>query len=259
LYSVALHEIGHSLGVRTHSNTIGDALYPNDSYYSGSRNQLTSRDIATIEKLYTLKVGVSNPPGITLVRYSQYFNLIQQASKAYNEHNFQDAIPLLQQAYALYDREPETQFVLASSHYMLHQYGVALPLLLKLSAEPGERQGTSVQLAGMCLIKLAEVDEQVGQMAVAEEKYRTASRLLNQHVNRTPMRPEVAANVQQQIQWLNQRGMSNVIISDQESTTEEPSLKKKGWRRFLDGSTSSNQLPVMMQLPASFGFGMSRF
>lgn len=59
LFTVALHEFGHGLGLG-HSSVAGSVMYP---YYSGARRTLAADDIAGIRALY----GVPEPCTITLL------------------------------------------------------------------------------------------------------------------------------------------------------------------------------------------------
>ncbi|OGI01263.1 MAG: hypothetical protein A2Y25_01895 [Candidatus Melainabacteria bacterium GWF2_37_15] len=56
LYTTALHELGHALGIRGHSSNKSDIMYSavNDV------NELSSRDINTLSLLYTLDPDISN-------------------------------------------------------------------------------------------------------------------------------------------------------------------------------------------------------
>lgn len=57
-YTVALHELGHSLGLG-HSNVFGSVMYP---FYGGALRTLTADDIAGIQAIY----GVSLPGAVLL-------------------------------------------------------------------------------------------------------------------------------------------------------------------------------------------------
>lgn len=67
VYSTALHEIGHMLGIKEHSDN------PNDVMAAASATtQLTARDINTMKRIYARKADYTNPPGYHLSHFEAF-------------------------------------------------------------------------------------------------------------------------------------------------------------------------------------------
>jgi len=62
-YTVALHELGHSLGLE-HSSDINSVMYP---VYQGARRTLKADDIAGIQAIYGLQQVVPEPASVCLL------------------------------------------------------------------------------------------------------------------------------------------------------------------------------------------------
>lgn len=56
IYAVAIHELGHSLGLLGHSDNAGDIMYAENQHVT----QPSGRDMNTLRKLYTLAADVNN-------------------------------------------------------------------------------------------------------------------------------------------------------------------------------------------------------
>lgn len=56
IYTTALHEIGHSLGLNGHSSDKTDIMYP----VTSSNNKISKRDIQTLKLLYSILPDISN-------------------------------------------------------------------------------------------------------------------------------------------------------------------------------------------------------
>lgn len=59
MYSVALHEIGHALGINGHSSSKGDVMYPSVTSRT-EKQKLSSRDILTVKWLYKVDKNTLN-------------------------------------------------------------------------------------------------------------------------------------------------------------------------------------------------------
>lgn len=84
VYRLSLHEVGHLLGLMGHSRSPKDIMFPSLAMASG----LSSRDTATLRKLYAQKAQISNPAKITLTEYRQTpeYLSIQSAIEALHSH-----------------------------------------------------------------------------------------------------------------------------------------------------------------------------
>lgn len=84
VYRLSLHEIGHLLGLMGHSRNPRDVMFPSLSMAKG----LSSRDTASIRKLYRLNAQISNPDRITLTAFRRTlgFQATQAAADAINSH-----------------------------------------------------------------------------------------------------------------------------------------------------------------------------
>ena len=71
--SIALHEIGHMLGLRAHSTQRSDVMYPSMTPESWETPQhLSTRDINTLHRVYEAKADYKSPPGYHLSNFDQF-------------------------------------------------------------------------------------------------------------------------------------------------------------------------------------------
>lgn len=73
IQSVSLHEIGHMLGLKVHSDSRQDVMYPSTTVSDWSDVQhLSQRDINTMRLVYASKPDYSNPEGYHLVNFEKF-------------------------------------------------------------------------------------------------------------------------------------------------------------------------------------------
>ncbi|HEY9688146.1 MAG TPA: matrixin family metalloprotease [Coleofasciculaceae cyanobacterium] len=68
LYSVALHEIGHMIGIKEHSDNPTDIM----AEATNETLHLTARDINTMKRIYASKPHYTNPPGYHLSHFEDF-------------------------------------------------------------------------------------------------------------------------------------------------------------------------------------------
>lgn len=73
IQSVALHEIGHMLGLKAHSNLPSDVMFPASPQSAWHDVQhLSNRDINTLKLVYQSKPDFSNPEGYHLANFDKF-------------------------------------------------------------------------------------------------------------------------------------------------------------------------------------------
>ena len=128
---MALHEIGHSLGLTGHSTN------PQDVMYKASRvATLSSRDLETVRALYQQDLPASNIPGVPLARIHQYVALLQETNDLINQGKLRKASDKLEESKTYYSEQGSLeQFLEGYLAYRRKRYKQAKTLLTTLSEE----------------------------------------------------------------------------------------------------------------------------
>lgn len=252
LHNVTLHEVAHSLGLMGgHSSNPSDVLFPSDKYDGELKKAPTARDINTLVKLYALTPDVINPPGIHLVRYSRYTELLKQGAEAYNAKNYPLAYQTYQNALAIYDQEPDARLFAGLSAYYLKRYDEAAPYFLMVSAVPGEYQAEGLKMTAYSVIKSGELDDKAGNSQRAEQKYAYAQRLLFGKMNTMPMEADDAKAMRDALNWVNERlaMRGNGVIQWQGDETPATASGKKPKKRWFSSLFSGGDMAVPIMVP----------
>lgn len=164
---VALHEIGHLLGIRGHSP------HPEDIMFASMQprvSHLSGRDIATIRALYRLKPEITNPTGIHLLQYKHFLYYVQLGYTAHRQKNYANAYEYFLKARGYYPSDPKIGYLLGMSAYSLKRYDESIRYLKPLAAEPGEQQNHALYyLAGAYMSQAAAAFES-GKTQAGKEK-----------------------------------------------------------------------------------------
>lgn len=171
LMHVALHEVGHALGIKGHSANPKDIMYPN---VQPGVVHLSSRDISTMRLLYQQKPTITNPVGIHLVQYKHYLYYMRLASGATKEKRTETAYAYFQKARSYYPKSPDIAFFLGLSALNTKRYDVAITQLqAALTASPLHQADARYFLA-CALWASAANDDQQGRRNNAQEKLKLA-------------------------------------------------------------------------------------
>lgn len=68
LYPTALHEIGHMIGIKVHSDSPHDIMF----WSTTQQLHLSERDINTVKRIYATKANFTNPPGYHLSHFDEF-------------------------------------------------------------------------------------------------------------------------------------------------------------------------------------------
>ena len=111
LKAIAVHEMGHAIGLRGHSPFPDDIMF-----YSKTRQQntLSQRDINTIGMLYKLDADVKNNTSMSTAQTKKYYDLYQMGLKAQTGNRPAEAIGYYRQAIQLNGGMPEAKFNLGA-------------------------------------------------------------------------------------------------------------------------------------------------
>jgi len=111
LKAIAVHELGHAIGLRGHSPSPDDIMFFSKTRQS---NTLSQRDINTIGMLYKLQADVKNGDAGSTTLTKRYYELYNQGYTAQTSGRVSDAIAAYRQAIQLSPGKTEAKFNLGA-------------------------------------------------------------------------------------------------------------------------------------------------
>lgn len=111
LKQIALHEMGHAIGIKGHSPYPEDIMFFSKNH---DRMTLSQRDINTIGMLYGIQADVQNNAGVSTAMTKQYYELYEMGYKAQTNNRPTDAIAYYRKAMSISRNLPDAKFNLGA-------------------------------------------------------------------------------------------------------------------------------------------------
>ncbi len=160
LKAVALHEIGHSLGMDGHSPYRGDIMYP---VIQPGVYHLSQRDINTIRTMYNTTPDITNPPGVRLAQFRYATSAFQAGLSAYQSQQSAKAYQYFGAAAQVDPNEPTFRYMAGLTAYQQQDYTHAISYLQAVSATQNPHQANAQFFMAESLMKQGEQDLHRGQ------------------------------------------------------------------------------------------------
>ena len=181
---MALHEIGHALGIKGHSpntNDIMNAQMPATVAQQYTENvALSANDKATIQQLYNSKAAITNPLGAHLLGYRQFLYYERLADNDYKRQSYKQAFNKFMTASAFYSNDTEINYFIGISAYFAKDYALAVRYLNKQMTLKGKRFSEAQLYLASSLCFVAINDANNGNKAAAINKFKQAVSLFQQ-------------------------------------------------------------------------------
>lgn len=181
---MALHEIGHVLGIKGHSPYASDIMAAQMPTGVSKRSEngvaLTANDKATIQQLYNTKASITNPVGAHLLGYRQFLYYERLANADYLKKNYTQALKKFTTASTFYSQDDEIHYFIGVSAYFSKQYDIAVKHLGRQMQIKGAHLGeTQLYLASsLCFVAIKDANN--GNKNGARGKFQQAVSLFQQ-------------------------------------------------------------------------------
>lgn len=134
---VAMHEIGHVLGIRGHSPNPSDIMYPTLQPKSAT---LSSGDIATMKALYNQTADITNPTRLHLAEYQVFNQYILLGYEAHKQGDYPLALEHFRKAMSMDPQDENVVYYVGISAYNIKNYLVAIEHLERAAQISGPDQ-----------------------------------------------------------------------------------------------------------------------
>ena len=152
LYMTIIHEFGHVLGVHGHSPNEDDIMY---WQASDKQKQLTSRDLATMKRLYQTKPNVTNDSSTTMANGRIGAANLLMAKQFFNKQQYQESLAKLAIVFANDPNNTEAYLLAGLCNAKLQNYEKAVPLYEK-AVKPSDKDPLKIYDLAVLTLKRAE-------------------------------------------------------------------------------------------------------
>jgi predicted Zn-dependent protease len=152
LYSTIVHEFGHVLGVHGHSPNEEDIMY---WQASSKQKQLTSRDLATMKRLYQTKPTYTNDTSTTMASSRVGAANLLMAQQFFKKQQYQEALAKLAVVMANDPNNSQAYLLAGLCNAKLQNYERAVPLYER-AVKPNDKDPLKVYDLAVLTLKRAE-------------------------------------------------------------------------------------------------------
>jgi tetratricopeptide (TPR) repeat protein len=197
---IALHEIGHALGIRGHSKNPDDIMYTS---IQPQNTRLTDRDIATIRALYTRKPDITNPVGIHLLQFRLFEYYVRLGIDANRQKRYETAYEYFLKAREYYPIDNQLPYYIGISQYNLRKFDQAIPNLRKAARVPGNNQVSAQYFLANALLVQGASEINAGNKASGSSKLNEAKMVYNTLLKNNKIPNNIRSLVNEDMSTLN--------------------------------------------------------
>ncbi len=201
LRTTALHEIGHALGIKGHSPSAKDVMYP--MIHSGI-NHLSARDIATMKTVYAHKPDITNPVGISFGKYKRFLAFARRGYNDFQKGQYKKAYEGFSQAHHYYQKHPRIPYYTGVAAYHAGLLSRAAPYFEQALRMKGPDQHLAEFYLATTLAQLGTAEVHSGKTGAGNKKLSRARDLYKKVVLYKDLPPSMKQYANSDLTQLNQ-------------------------------------------------------